>query len=92
MNETLIQMLESECISMVLSEYYHTKIGRMHVMKHKATALAAENAELKAKLEAMELALKEISELSYGQGHAAVSMAADAIGKKLPDVGSLAAV
>ena len=51
-----------------------------------------EVATLEAKLEAMELALKEISELSYGQGHAAVSMAADAIGKKLPDGGSLAAV
>ena len=57
MSETLIQMLESECISMVLSEYYHTKIGRMHMMKHKATALEAERDELKAKLEAMERAL-----------------------------------
>ena len=47
MIETLVQMLEHECISMVQSEYYHTKIGRMHQIKHSAKAL-------EAKLEAVE--------------------------------------
>ena len=60
MSETLIQMLESECISMVLSEYYHTKIGRMHMMKHKAAALEAERDNLKAKLNTALLQLTTI--------------------------------
>ena len=52
----------------------------------------AEIAALEAKLEAMERVLDEISELSHGQGIAAIYIAAKAIGKKLPDTGSLAAI
>ena len=43
-------------------------------------------------LKAMERALDEISELSHGQGIAAIYIAAKALGKKLPDTGSLAAI
>ena len=49
-DETLVQMLESECIEMVLSEYYHTKIGRMHVMKDAAKALEAKIDGLRGQL------------------------------------------
>ena len=51
-----------------------------------------ETVDLEARLKAMERVLDEISELTYGQGHAAVRMAAMAIGRELPDAGSLAAV
>ena len=68
--------------------------GRIDTEKHPigvlGEGLRSYIAALEAKLEAMERALDKISELSYGQGHAAIRMAADAIGKKLPDEGSLA--
>ena len=51
-----------------------------------------EAAALEIELEAMEQALDEISELSHGQGIAAIYIAAKALGKKLPDTGSLAAI
>jgi len=48
--------------------------------------------DIEARLEAMERALRAISQLSLGQGSAAIAIACDTIGEPRPDLGSLAAV